>query len=74
MYYILQYTIQIKNEKKQEKNRKYKEEGGFEMRDIKTYLSTAPVLTTLWFGSLAGLLIEINRLFPDALSFPFFSS
>nr|QEV84477.1 photosystem I subunit IX [Hexalectris brevicaulis]QEV85178.1 photosystem I subunit IX [Hexalectris revoluta] len=42
------------------------------MRDIKTYLSTAPVLTTLWFGSLAGLLIEINRLFPDALSFPFF--
>lgn len=43
------------------------------MRDIKTYLSTAPVLTTLWFGSLAGLLIEINRLFPDALSFPFFS-
>nr|YP_010477484.1 photosystem I subunit IX [Polystachya dendrobiiflora]YP_010477558.1 photosystem I subunit IX [Polystachya adansoniae]YP_010477632.1 photosystem I subunit IX [Polystachya tenuissima]YP_010477706.1 photosystem I subunit IX [Polystachya bennettiana]YP_010477780.1 photosystem I subunit IX [Polystachya modesta]YP_010477854.1 photosystem I subunit IX [Polystachya concreta]UVI17860.1 photosystem I subunit IX [Polystachya dendrobiiflora]UVI17934.1 photosystem I subunit IX [Polystachya adansoniae] len=44
------------------------------MRDIKTYLSTAPVLTTLWFGSLAGLLIEINRLFPDALSFPFFSS
>nr|QJT43112.1 photosystem I subunit IX [Paris stigmatosa] len=47
--------------------------GGFSMRDIKTYLSTAPVLTTLWFGSLAGLLIEINRLFPDALSFPFFS-
>lgn len=43
------------------------------MRDIKTYLSVAPVLTTLWFGSLAGLLIEINRLFPDALSFPFFS-
>nr|YP_009269798.1 photosystem I subunit IX [Neottia camtschatea]ANT72703.1 photosystem I subunit IX [Neottia camtschatea] len=43
------------------------------MRDIKTYLFTAPVLTTLWFGSLAGLLIEINRFFPDALSFPFFS-
>nr|UWT52087.1 photosystem I subunit J [Cryptocoryne longicauda] len=42
------------------------------MRDIKTYLSVAPVLSTLWFGSLAGLLIEINRLFPDALSFPFF--
>nr|WGM66042.1 photosystem I subunit IX [Calamus jenkinsianus]WGM66128.1 photosystem I subunit IX [Calamus sp. N_XT142]WGM73387.1 photosystem I subunit IX [Calamus jenkinsianus] len=50
-----------------------KKEGGFLMRDIKTYLSAAPVLTTLWFGSLAGLLIEINRLFPDALSFPFFS-
>ena len=40
------------------------------MRDIKTYLSTAPVLTTLWFGSLADLLIEINRLFP-LLSFQF---
>lgn len=52
----------------------YNKEGGFEMRNIKTYLSVAPVLTTLWFGSLAGLLIEINRLFPDALSFPFFSS
>jgi photosystem I subunit 9 len=34
------------------------------MRDLKTYLSVAPVLSTLWFGSLAGLLIEINRLFP----------
>nr|YP_009748486.1 photosystem I subunit J [Vanilla madagascariensis]YP_010868871.1 photosystem I subunit IX [Vanilla somae]QII90166.1 photosystem I subunit J [Vanilla madagascariensis]WGU45593.1 photosystem I subunit IX [Vanilla somae] len=44
------------------------------MRDIKTYFSTAPVLTLLWFGFLAGLLIEINRLFPDALSFPFFHS
>jgi photosystem I subunit IX len=42
------------------------------MRDLKTYLSVAPVLTALWFGSLAGLLIEINRLFPDALVFPFF--
>nr|YP_010615555.1 PsaJ [Sium ventricosum]WAU33566.1 PsaJ [Sium ventricosum] len=42
------------------------------MRDLKTYLSVAPVLSTLWFGSLAGLLIEINRFFPDALTFPFF--
>nr|QEV84874.1 photosystem I subunit IX [Hexalectris parviflora] len=42
------------------------------MRDIKTYISTAPVLTTLWFRSLAGLFIEINRFFTDALSFPFF--
>jgi photosystem I subunit 9 len=49
-------------------------EGGFSMQDIKTYLSVAPVLSALWFGALAGLLIEINRLFPDALSFPFFSS
>lgn len=43
------------------------------MRDFKTYLSVAPVLSTLWFGALAGLLIEINRFFPDALTFPFFS-
>lgn len=28
------------------------------MRDIKTYLSVAPVLSTVWFGALAGLLIE----------------
>nr|YP_010942275.1 photosystem I subunit IX [Persicaria nepalensis]WLS52992.1 photosystem I subunit IX [Persicaria nepalensis] len=52
---------------------KYKKEGGFSMRDLKTYLSVAPVLSTLWFVSLAGLLIEINRFFPDALTFPFFS-
>nr|YP_010030141.1 photosystem I subunit IX [Ficus curtipes]YP_010030221.1 photosystem I subunit IX [Ficus microcarpa]YP_010033746.1 photosystem I subunit IX [Ficus altissima]ADD30757.1 photosystem I subunit IX protein [Ficus sp. Moore 315]QWK41287.1 photosystem I subunit IX [Ficus concinna]QOV01010.1 photosystem I subunit IX [Ficus curtipes]QOV01090.1 photosystem I subunit IX [Ficus microcarpa]QOW07040.1 photosystem I subunit IX [Ficus altissima] len=43
------------------------------MRNLKTYLSVAPVVSTLWFGALAGLLIEINRLFPDALIFPFFS-
>ncbi|KAK8264646.1 hypothetical protein V6Z11_D12G122800 [Gossypium hirsutum] len=42
------------------------------MRDLKTYLSVAPVLSTLWFSSLAGLLIEINRFFLDALTFPFF--
>lgn len=42
------------------------------MRYIKTYLSVAPMLTTLWFGSLAGLLIEINRIFPDAHSLFFF--
>ncbi|KAJ1259405.1 hypothetical protein BS78_10G152300 [Paspalum vaginatum] len=49
-------------------------EGGFSMRDMKTYLSVAPMLSTLWFGALAGLLVEINRLFPDALSFLFFYS
>ncbi|EPS74397.1 hypothetical protein M569_00360, partial [Genlisea aurea] len=48
-------------------------QGAFSMRDLKTYLSVAPVLSTLWFGLLAGLLIEINRFFPDALTFPFFS-
>jgi len=45
--------------------------GKFTMQDAKTYLSTAPVLATLWFGFLAGLLIEINRFFPDALVLPF---
>jgi photosystem I subunit 9 len=57
-YYVLQITR--------------KNEGGFEMRDLKTYLSVAPVASTLWFAAIAGLLIEINRLFPDALTFPFF--
>ncbi|KAG6636484.1 hypothetical protein CIPAW_11G114400 [Carya illinoinensis] len=42
------------------------------MQDLKTHLSVALVVSTLWFGSLAGLLIEINRLFPDALIFSFF--
>jgi len=41
------------------------------MQDIKTYLSTAPVLAALWFTILAGLLIEINRFFPDALILPY---
>ena len=41
------------------------------MQDVKTYLSTAPVLATIWFGILAALLIEINRFFPDALVLPY---
>nr|AOV84732.1 photosystem I reaction center subunit IX [Actinostachys pennula] len=40
------------------------------MRNFKTYLSTAPVLAAIWFIPLAGLLIEINRFFPDASLFP----
>ena len=43
----------------------------FFMKDFTTYLSTAPVVSFLYFGFLAGLLIEINRFFPDALVFPF---
>nr|YP_010621286.1 photosystem I subunit J [Cuscuta europaea]WBF90831.1 photosystem I subunit J [Cuscuta europaea] len=42
------------------------------MRYFKTYLSAAPVIITLSLGALAGLLIEINRFFPDVLTFPFF--
>nr|YP_009692039.1 photosystem I reaction center subunit IX [Microrhizoidea pickettheapsiorum]QEG77723.1 photosystem I reaction center subunit IX [Microrhizoidea pickettheapsiorum] len=41
------------------------------MKDFTIYLSTAPVLATLWFALLAGILIEINRFFPDALLFAF---
>lgn len=36
------------------------------MRDLKTYLSVAPILSTLWFGAVAGLSIEINRFFPGS--------
>jgi photosystem I subunit 9 len=39
------------------------------MGDLKTYLSTAPVLLTVWMTFTAGLLIEINRFSPDMLSF-----
>jgi photosystem I subunit IX len=37
------------------------------MKDFTTYLSTAPVLTIISLMAVAGLLIEINRFFPDAL-------
>jgi photosystem I subunit 9 len=45
--------------------------GESNMKDFTIYLSTAPVLAAVWFSFLAGLLIELNRFFPDALSFPF---
>jgi photosystem I subunit 9 len=41
------------------------------MENFKTYLSTAPVIATVWFTFTAGLLIEINRFFPDPLVFSF---
>ena len=37
------------------------------MDDFKTYLSTAPVLLTVWMSFPAGILIEANRFYPDAL-------
>lgn len=40
------------------------------MNDLKTYLSTAPVLLTVWMSFTAGILIEMNRFYPDALYFP----
>ena len=39
----------------------------YTMDDFKTYLSTAPVLLTIWLSFTAGLLIEFNRFYPDAL-------
>jgi len=33
------------------------------------YLSTAPVLLTAWMSLTAGMIIEIQRYFPDSLSF-----
>nr|YP_010889595.1 photosystem I subunit IX [Cyrtomium caryotideum]WJJ69443.1 photosystem I subunit IX [Cyrtomium caryotideum] len=42
------------------------------MQHVKIYLSTAPVVAAIWFGLLAGSLIEVNRFFPDALLLPFF--
>nr|AID67449.1 subunit IX of photosystem I [Prasinococcus sp. CCMP1194] len=37
------------------------------MTDFKTYLSTAPVVATLYFTALAATLIELLRFFPDVL-------
>nr|BDA97132.1 photosystem I subunit IX [Cryptomonas borealis] len=34
------------------------------------YLSTAPVLLTVWLSFTAALIIEINRFYPDVLYFP----
>jgi len=45
--------------------------GEKKMKDFTTYLSTAPVLTLVSLTVVAGLLIEINRFFPDALIFAF---
>ena len=33
------------------------------------YLSTAPVLATIWLSFTAGFIIEIQRYVPDTLSF-----
>ncbi|CAN1209049.1 Photosystem I reaction center subunit IX [Tumidithrix helvetica PCC 7403] len=35
------------------------------------FLSSAPVITTIWMSITAGVLIEANRFFPDLLIFPF---
>nr|ULF47310.1 photosystem I subunit IX [Astragalus sinicus] len=44
------------------------------MRDLKTYLSVASVVSALWLTFLAALWIEINRMFPEPrFIFRFFS-
>jgi photosystem I subunit IX len=40
------------------------------MQDLQKYLSTAPVLASVWMLILAGMLIEFCRFVPDALIFP----
>jgi photosystem I subunit 9 len=40
-----------------------------QMKNFTTYLSTAPVVAAIWFLLTASLLIEVNRFFPDALTF-----
>jgi photosystem I subunit 9 len=41
------------------------------MQDLLKYLSSAPVLLAGWMFLIAGILIEINRFYPDALAFSF---
>jgi photosystem I subunit IX len=41
------------------------------MKNFTTYLSTAPVVALVWFTITAGILIEVNRFFPDPLVFTF---
>jgi|TARA_B100001758_G_scaffold207125_1_gene188101 photosystem I subunit 9 len=38
-------------------------------KNLQKYLSTAPVLLTAWMSFTAGFIIELNRFFPDSLSF-----
>jgi photosystem I subunit 9 len=38
-------------------------------KNLLKYLSTAPVLLTAWMSLTAGMIIEIQRFFPDSLSF-----
>ncbi|MCU0517251.1 photosystem I reaction center subunit IX [Kamptonema formosum] len=40
------------------------------MKDLQRFLSSAPVLAAVWLSFTAGLLIEINRFYPDLLFHP----
>nr|ARW69228.1 photosystem I reaction center subunit IX [Polysiphonia sp.] len=39
--------------------------------NLMKYLSTVPVIGAIWVTFTAGFIIEINRFFPDILSFSF---
>nr|WDA99287.1 photosystem I subunit IX [Galdieria yellowstonensis]WDA99477.1 photosystem I subunit IX [Galdieria yellowstonensis] len=39
-------------------------------KDLLKYLSTAPVLGAIWIAITAAIIVEFNRLYPDALFFP----
>lgn len=43
----------------------------YSMKNFTTYLSTAPVVGLIWISFTAGLIIEVNRFFPDPLIFSF---
>jgi photosystem I subunit 9 len=42
------------------------------MNNFLKYLSTAPVLLTLWLSITSGFIMFINFLYPDPLTFPSF--
>ena len=44
------------------------------MDNFLRYLSTAPVLFAAWMTFTAGFIIEANRFYPDALTFPTFQA
>jgi photosystem I subunit 9 len=42
------------------------------MNDFLKYLSTAPVLLTIWLSITSGFIMFINYIYPDPLIFPSF--
>jgi len=42
------------------------------MNDFLKYLSTAPVLMTIWLSITSGFILFINFVYPDPLIFPTF--
>ncbi len=40
------------------------------MQGLPRFLSSAPILAAVWLSITAGILIEVNRFFPDLLFHP----